>query len=106
VFWERGEPFHYVLSTDEKTGIQAIERDHPTLPAQPGPTHEGLERREHNYQRQVELWFSILTRRLLKRGSFDSVQTLQERIERFIEFFNNTMAKPFKWTYSGHALTA
>jgi hypothetical protein len=214
----------HVLSTDEKTGIQAIERDHPTLPAQPGPTHEGLERREHNYQRhgtlclianfhvatgkilsptlsatrteqdflqhiqntvaqdpdgqwifivdqlnthmseslvlwvadalglelseqalgkkgrcgvlesmptrrafledashrirfvytprhaswlnQVELWFSILTRRLLKRGSFDSVQTLQERIERFIEFFNNTMAKPFKWTYSGHALAA
>ena len=53
---------------------------------------------------QVELWFSILVRRLLKRGSFSSVEELHKRIVEFIEYFNRTMAKPFKWTYKGRPL--
>jgi transposase len=53
---------------------------------------------------QVELWFSILVRRLLKRGSFASVEELHKRILTFIEYFNRTMAKPFKWTYKGRPL--
>ncbi len=53
---------------------------------------------------QVELWFSILTSRLLKRGSFESVDDLKERILEFIEYFNKTLAKPFKWTYKGRPL--
>lgn len=54
---------------------------------------------------QIELWFSILVRRLLKRSSFKSVEEMKERIMRFIDYFNKTMAKPFKWTYSGRPLT-
>jgi len=54
---------------------------------------------------QVEIWFSIITRRLLKRGSFSSTEHLGERILKFIKFFNQTMAKPFKWTYKGRPLT-
>ena len=54
---------------------------------------------------QVEIWFSILSRRLLKRGSFHSLEHLQDRIEKFIEFFNITAAKAFKWTYTGRPLT-
>jgi len=53
---------------------------------------------------QVELWFSILGRRLLHRGSFTSVQDLRDRILRFIDYFNRTLAKPFKWTYQGKVL--
>ena len=53
---------------------------------------------------QIELWFSILVRRLLKQGSFSSVYELKERILAFIEYFNCTMAKPFKWTYKGRPL--
>ena len=53
---------------------------------------------------QVELWFSILARRLLKRGSFTSVEDLHRRILEFIEYFNRMMAKPFKWTYMGRPL--
>jgi transposase len=53
---------------------------------------------------QVELWFSILVRKLLKRGSFTSVDDLREQLLRFIEYFNQTMAKPFKWTYKGRPL--
>ncbi len=55
-------------------------------------------------QSQIELWFSILVRRLLKRGSFTSVEDLRERILEFIDYFNRTMAKPFKWTYKGRPL--
>ena len=55
---------------------------------------------------QVEMWFSILVRRLLKRGSFKSVDELEGRILAFIEYFNQTMAKPFKWTYKGRPLQA
>lgn len=53
---------------------------------------------------QIECWFSILVRRLLKRGSFTSVQDLQQSLLDFIAFFNKTMAKPFKWTYTGRPL--
>lgn len=53
---------------------------------------------------QIECWFSILVRRLLKRASFTSTQELRQRIREFIDFFNKTMAKPFKWTYTGRPL--
>ena len=53
---------------------------------------------------QIELWFSILVRRLLKRASFASVAELQERVRAFIDYFNRTWAKPFQWTYTGQAL--
>ncbi len=52
---------------------------------------------------QVELWFSILVRRVLKRGNFASLDALRERILQFIAYFNQT-AKPFKWTYKGRPL--
>jgi hypothetical protein len=55
---------------------------------------------------QIECWFSILVRRLLKRGSFSSVEQLKQRIMEFIEYFNKTMGKPFKWTYNGQPRTA
>lgn len=55
---------------------------------------------------QIEIWFSILVRRLLKRGDFSSVNELRERIFSFIDYFNQTMAKPFKWTYAGRPLQA
>ena len=52
---------------------------------------------------QVEIWFSILVRRVIKRGNFTSVEDLQARILAFIEYFNQT-AKPFRWTYTGRPL--
>ncbi len=55
---------------------------------------------------QVEIWFSILARKLLKRASFTSIEELRQRILDFIDYFNKTMAKPFKWTYKGKPLTA
>jgi hypothetical protein len=54
---------------------------------------------------QIELWFSILVRRVLKRANFTSVDHLRDRILAFIDYFNQTLAKPFKWTYAGRPLT-
>ncbi len=53
---------------------------------------------------QIEIWFSILVRKLLKRGNFVSTNDLKTRILDFIDYFNQTMAKPFKWTYKGKVL--
>lgn len=59
-----------------------------------------------SWMNQVEIWFSILVRKLLKRGNFTSIKDLKDKVLAFIEYFNQTMAKPFKWTYRGKALTA
>ncbi len=55
---------------------------------------------------QVEIWFGILVRRLLKRSGFTSTEELRQRILEFIAYYNATMAKPFRWTYTGRPLVA
>lgn len=57
-----------------------------------------------SWMNQIELWFSILTRKLLKRWSFTSTADLKARLLAFVDYFNETMAKPFKWTYKGKPL--
>ena len=52
---------------------------------------------------QVEIWFSILIRRVIKRGNFSSLDDLRTRILAFIDYYNQT-AKPFRWTYTGRPL--
>ena len=59
-----------------------------------------------SWMNQIEIWFSILARKLLKRGNFTSVEDLVGKVLAFIEYYNRTMAKPFKWTYAGRPLTA
>jgi transposase len=54
---------------------------------------------------QIELWFSILARKVLRRGNFLSQADLKAKLEAFIAYFNQTLAKPFKWTYQGKPLT-
>jgi hypothetical protein len=61
--------------------------------------------RHASWLNQVEIWFSILARRALKRGNFTSTTDLREKILAFIQYFNDTMAKAFKWTYKGKPLT-
>jgi len=53
---------------------------------------------------QIAIWLSILTRKLLRRGSFTSLDDLQTTVLAFIAYYNRTMAKPFTWTYQGKAL--
>ena len=55
---------------------------------------------------QIEMWFSILARKVIRRGNFCSQADLADKIRRFIDYFNQTMAKPFRWTKTGKPLTA
>lgn len=59
-----------------------------------------------SWMNQVEIWLSILVRKVLKRGNFTSVEELKAKVLAFANYFNRTMAKPFKWTYKGKALAA
>jgi hypothetical protein len=61
--------------------------------------------RHASWLNQVEIWFSILARRVLKRGNFTSTANLREKLLAFIDYFNHTMAKVFRWTYKGKPLT-
>ncbi|HEY4385109.1 MAG TPA: transposase [Ktedonobacteraceae bacterium] len=54
-----------------------------------------------SWMNQVEIWLSILVRKLLKRGNFTSLDDLRDQILAFINYYNRTMAKPIKWTYTG-----
>jgi hypothetical protein len=58
-----------------------------------------------SWMNQVEIWFSILTRKLLRKGNFLSIEDLRNKVLAFIDYYNSTMAKPFKWTYAGKALS-
>ena len=62
------------------------------------PTHS-------SWLNQIETWLSILSRKLLHRGSFTSVDDLTARVLAFIALYNRT-ATPFKWTYRGTPLSA
>jgi hypothetical protein len=55
---------------------------------------------------QIEIWLSILVRKLLRRGSFRSLYDLKAKVFDFIDYYNRTMAKPFKSTYQGKPLLA
>jgi putative transposase len=54
----------------------------------------------------IEIGLSILVRKLLQRGSFLWVEDLKAKVLAFIDYYNQTMAKPFKWTYEGKPLVA
>jgi len=59
-----------------------------------------------SWMNQIEIWFSILSRKLLKRGNFISVADLKAKVMAFVDYFNRTMARPFRWTYQSKALAA
>jgi transposase len=55
---------------------------------------------------QIEIVFGIVGRRVVRRGNFTSLAALKERLLDFIDYFNRTFAKPFRWTYTGRPVTA
>lgn len=91
------------------------------IPVEPQRLKTGLERRafltdpEHrhvlhftpkhgSWLNQVELWFGVLARRFLARGSFSSADEFEERLRRFLEDYNAHHAHPYRWTYTGQPL--
>ena len=55
---------------------------------------------------QVEIWFNIFTRDVLKGGVWHSKDELVKQIMLYIKEYNKLRAHPFKWTYTGQALVA
>ena len=86
------------LSTHSTLEVEEWLEDHPRWEFVFTPTHA-------SWLNQVEIFFSILARRLLKHGAFDSEADLVEQMLAFVEGYNQT-AKPFNWTYTGKVLTA
>ena len=86
------------LSTRGTQEVQDWLKTHPRWSFQFTPTHA-------SWLNQVEIFFSILARRLLKHGIFTSEQDLAEQMLAYVETYNQT-ATPFKWTYSGKTLEA
>jgi len=62
------------------------------------PTHA-------SWLNQIEIWFGILTRKVVRRGIFKSREELVERLMSFIQAYNRE-ARPFEWTYTGNPLAA
>lgn len=86
------------LSTRGTQEVTDWLQQHPRWSFQFTPTHA-------SWLNQVEIFFSILYRRLLKHGIFTSEEDLAEQMLAFIETYNQT-AEPFKWTYTGKVLEA
>lgn len=82
---------------------------HLTLDGKPSgflhdPTHQVIfyyNPKHTSWMNQVEIWLSILVRKLLKSGNFTGLSDLRNQILAFIAYYNRTMAKPIKWTYTG-----
>lgn len=96
---EPGLRIHLIMDNGSSHTSKATEQfltDHPRFVAHYTPKHA-------SWVNQIELFFSILTRKVLKKGNFSSRSDLVSKIMRFIENRNET-AKPFAWTYSGELL--
>ena len=84
------------LSTHFTPAVEDFLEARPRIFLHNTPTHA-------SWLNQVELFFSILQRRLLRHGEFTSVDDLAARIIAFIEDYNHR-ARPFRWTYDGRPL--
>lgn len=51
---------------------------------------------------QIECWFSVLQRRVIRHNSFESLEALDEALLAFIDYWNRHEKKPFRWTFKGY----
>lgn len=86
------------LSVHKHENVRKWLANHPRIKFHFTPTHA-------SWLNQIEIWFSILGRKLLKRGIFNSPDELVAQIMAYIERYNET-AQPFRWTYTGDPLAA
>jgi transposase len=97
-----GQNIHLVMdngSSHTSTKTRAWLAAHPRLHVHHTPKHA-------SWLNQVEMFFSTLTRRVLRRGQFTSRDDLADTIDEFVTAYDEHDAKPYRWTYDGTPLKA
>lgn len=96
----------YDLGIKGKTGVLKNKHSRESFLHDPCHTVRFVYTPKHcSWMNQIEIWFGIINRKLLRRKSYLSIEELKESIKRFIEQYN-LVAHPFKWTYAGIPLMA
>ena len=78
----------------QKTRAEFLSRNHHKIVFYYTPKHA-------SWMNQIEIWFSKLARKLIKRANFYSKSDLKEKLMKFIEYHNKTDPKPYNWCYTG-----
>jgi transposase len=97
--WGRKKELHFVVdnfSAHKTDEVKKWLESHKKVHFHFTPTHA-------SWLNQIELWFSILSRQLLSKKDFKSIEDLTKQVLKFIEEYNKN-SKPFAWTYSGKPL--
>lgn len=50
---------------------------------------------------QIEVVFGVISKRVMRHGDFSSTADLKSKLHAFVDYFNETFARPFNWTYTG-----
>ena len=85
------------LSAHKTKAVEEFLAEHPKLRFHFTPTYS-------SWLNQVELWFSVLARRFLKRGDFASATEFEQRLTAYLEAYNAREKHPYRWTYTGQPL--